>query len=104
MDDGLGDDVLSRVQIEYTEKPALRLTSRQAEHLWNLSKGTCEAALYSLVRSGFLWQAGDGAFERRRPGGGPAAEALDGVACGTIGTSGLAHSVGAALTLVHGDE
>lgn len=56
---------LTRIQMEYTEMPEMRLTRPQVRRLLNLPMETCEAALALLVRSGFLVQTGDDAFLRR---------------------------------------
>lgn len=55
---------LTRIQMEYTEMPEMRLTRAQVRRLLNLPVESCEVALASLVQSGFLAQAGDGAFLR----------------------------------------
>jgi hypothetical protein len=57
-------EILSQIQMEYAEMPDLKLTGAQARRLWNLSHESCDAALASLVRSGFLYQARDGSFLR----------------------------------------
>jgi hypothetical protein len=54
-----------RIQIEYIEMPGLRLTLAQARRLCDAPHAVCVAALSSLVKSGFLWQAGDGSFVRQ---------------------------------------
>ncbi len=54
-----------RIQSEYRELPDLKLTLWQAGRLWNAPIDLCEAALSSLVRSGFLCQSKDGKFLRR---------------------------------------
>jgi hypothetical protein len=58
--------LLTRIRMEYTEMPDLRLTERQARRLWNLDAPLCEQLLAALVGEGFLAQARDGAFLRRR--------------------------------------
>ena len=57
-------DTLVRMQTEWIEMPRLKLTRPQAERLWSLSSDVCESAFESLVRSGFLVQAPDGAYIR----------------------------------------
>ena len=56
------DDIVRRIQAEYREMPGLRLTPAQAQRLWNLNRGTCEAALARLVDRRFLFETTDGAF------------------------------------------
>jgi hypothetical protein len=55
-----------RIQIEYIEMPDLKLTLAQLRRLCALPPDVCEAAVADLVRSGFLWKTGEGAFLRRR--------------------------------------
>jgi hypothetical protein len=56
---------LTRIHAEYNEIPGLKLTGLQARRLWNLPAGLCEAALTSLLASGFLVLSRDGAFLKR---------------------------------------
>jgi hypothetical protein len=58
------DDVLQRIQGEYLEMPGLRLTAAQAQRLWGLERGTCDALLGALVDAKFLSQTRDGSFVR----------------------------------------
>jgi hypothetical protein len=58
------EDVLRRVQGEYIEMPGLRLTTAQAQRLWGLDRGACDALLNSLVDAKFLFKTRDGAFVR----------------------------------------
>ena len=58
----LFDDVLRRVQGEYTEMPGLRLTTAQAQRLWGLDRGACDTLLGALVDAKFLFRTRDGAF------------------------------------------
>ena len=58
------DDVLRRVQGEYIEMPGLRLTTAQAQRLWGLDRGACDALLGALVDAKFLFRTRDGAFVR----------------------------------------
>jgi hypothetical protein len=58
------DDVLRRVQGEYTEMPGLRLTPAQAQRLWGLDRAACDTLLGALVDSKFLFRTRDGAFVR----------------------------------------
>ena len=56
------DDVLQRIQGEYTEMPGLRLTPAQAQRLWGLDRKMCEQLLDVLVKANFLSQTRDGSF------------------------------------------
>lgn len=58
------DDTLRRIRGEYLEMPGLRLTTAQAQRLWNLDRPTCENLLGSLVASRFLSKTRDGSFVR----------------------------------------
>jgi hypothetical protein len=58
------EDALRRIRGEYLEMPGLRLTTAQAQRLWNLDRPTCEHLLASLVTSRFLAKARDGSFVR----------------------------------------
>ena len=58
------EDIVRRIQAEYREMPGLRLTPGQAQRLWNLTSGTCEAALTHLVATKFLFRTSDGSFIR----------------------------------------
>jgi len=58
------DDVLQRIQGEFTEMPGLRLTPAQAQRLWGLERDVCDALLGALVDAKFLAQTRDGAFVR----------------------------------------
>ena len=58
------DDVLRRVQGEFTEMPGLRLTTAQAQRLWGLDQSACDTLLGALVDSKFLFRTRDGAFVR----------------------------------------
>ena len=57
-------EALLRIRTEYVEMPDLKLTDRQAQRLWNLSKDVCETALAVLVREGFLARAVNGSYVR----------------------------------------
>ena len=59
------DDALLRIRGEYLEMPGLRLTTQQAQRLWNLDRARCEALLNALVDARFLRRTADGAFVRR---------------------------------------
>ena len=58
------EQLLSRIQSEFREMPGLRLTSRQAQRLWNLDQLVCEALLAALVDVRFLVEC-DGVFLQR---------------------------------------
>ena len=54
----------ARIQIEYIEMPDLKLTPAQVGRLCNLPKDVCEAAIASLVESGFLSTSSSGSILR----------------------------------------
>jgi hypothetical protein len=56
------DDVLQRIQGEYSEMPGLRLTPAQAQRLWGLDRNVCDQLLDALVKANFLSRTRDGAF------------------------------------------
>jgi hypothetical protein len=56
------DDVLQRIQGEFTEMPGLRLTPAQAQRLWGLDRHVCDQLLDALVKANFLSQTRDGSF------------------------------------------
>jgi len=56
------DDVLQRIQGEFSEMPGLRLTAAQAQRLWGLERAVCDELLGALVDAKFLSQTRDGAF------------------------------------------
>jgi hypothetical protein len=58
------ETILRRIQAEFREMPGLRLTPAQAQRLWSLNLGTCEAALSYLVANKFLFRTADGSFIR----------------------------------------
>ena len=63
------DDVLQRIQGEFTEMPGLRLTPAQAQRLWGLDRNVCDQLLEALVKANFLSQTRDGSF--MKTDGGP---------------------------------
>ena len=63
------DDVLQRIQGEFTEMPGLRLTPAQAQRLWGLDRKMCDQLLDALVKADFLSQTRDGSF--MKTDGGP---------------------------------
>ena len=64
------EDVLQRIQGEFTEMPGLRLTPAQAQRLWGLDRNVCDQLLDELVKTKFLSQTRDGSFIKTD--GGPA--------------------------------
>lgn len=58
------DHLLRRIQCEFLEMPGLRLTSRQAQRLWDLDELMCDAVLAALVDVRFLVEA-DGMYRQR---------------------------------------
>jgi hypothetical protein len=59
-----GPDLKTRVRSEFVEMPGLRLTSAQAQRLWDLSRDECEAILSALIEEKVLKRTNDGAFVR----------------------------------------
>jgi hypothetical protein len=57
-------NALLRIQTEYLEMPDLKLTARQAQRLWNLSREVWETAVAVLLGKQFLAQTRDGAYVR----------------------------------------
>jgi hypothetical protein len=57
-------DLKTRVRSEFVEMPGLRLTSAQAQRLWDLSREECEAILSALIEEKILKRTKDGAFMR----------------------------------------
>ncbi|HWF84518.1 MAG TPA: hypothetical protein VG222_06720 [Vicinamibacterales bacterium] len=55
----------TRIQIEFVEMPDMKLSKAQIRRLCDLPPEVCDAALTSLVQSGFLWLRVDGSFLRR---------------------------------------
>jgi hypothetical protein len=58
------EDVLQRVQGEFSEMPGLCLTAAQAQRLWGLDREFCDRLLKALVDTRFLVQRRDGTFIR----------------------------------------
>lgn len=58
------DPWLLRIRGEFLEMPGLRLTRAQARRLWALDAPSCDRALATLVRTGFLKVGPDGAYRR----------------------------------------
>jgi hypothetical protein len=59
-----GPDLKTRVRSEFVEMPGLRLTTAQAQRLWNLSQQECESILAMLIEDKVLKRTADGAFVR----------------------------------------
>jgi hypothetical protein len=53
-----------RIRIEFVEMPGMKLSHAQVRRLCGLSDACCDAALRSLVASGFLARRRDGSFLR----------------------------------------
>ena len=58
------EDVLQRVQGEFSEMPGLCLTAAQAQRLWGLDQEFCDELLRALVDQSFLVRRRDGSFIR----------------------------------------
>ena len=58
------DDVLARLQAEFTEMPGLRLTPEQIQRLCGIERVVCQAVLASLVGTNFLRVRSDGTYAR----------------------------------------
>lgn len=57
-------DLAMRVRSEYIEMPGLRLTSAQAQRLWDLDREQCDAVFAALIDAGVLKRMPDGSFVR----------------------------------------
>jgi hypothetical protein len=57
---------LTRIRLEYTQMPDMRLSRAQAQRLLNLPADACEVALAALLHSRFLVQDGDGLYCRNQ--------------------------------------
>ena len=58
--------VLHRIRAEYLEMPGLSLTREQLQRLCGVERSACEAAIETLVESGFLSMRPDGTYARFR--------------------------------------
>ena len=58
--------ILQRIRAEYTEMPGLSLKPEQVQRLCGVDRALCEAALATLVETGFLSMRSDGAYGRFR--------------------------------------
>lgn len=56
------------VQSEYSEMPGLHLSKRQAQRLWNLDSGSCEAVFEVLEASHFLRRMPNDSYVRADAG------------------------------------
>lgn len=61
------ETILHRIRAEFHEMPGLKLTAAQAQRLWGIDRGACDALMNGLVTAGFLARTRDGAFVRRDP-------------------------------------
>ncbi len=60
--------LIQRVTGEYLEMPGLRLTTAQAQRLWNLDQLTCQSLLNALIDLKFLVRTSDGRYARPTDG------------------------------------
>ena len=60
-------DAQRRIQIDFDEWPALRLTFAQARRLWSLPHDVCHAAMTNLIHADVL-QCRNGVYLRRALG------------------------------------
>jgi hypothetical protein len=56
---------ITMIQMDYLEMPGLRLTSEQGRRLWTLPLELCQAALDTLVATGFLARTDNGQYLHR---------------------------------------
>jgi hypothetical protein len=61
-------DWVRLVQSEYSEMPGLHLSKRQAQRLWNLDPGSCEAVFKVLEASHFLRRMPNDSYVRADAG------------------------------------
>ena len=54
--------LMNRIRGEYREMPGLRLTSAQAQRLWNLDREQCDAVFAALIDAGVIRRTPDGSF------------------------------------------
>ena len=59
--------LVMRMQRDFLEQPALRLTMRQAERRFGVDRVACEAVLGALVDAGVLARSVDGTYLRFFP-------------------------------------
>lgn len=58
----VSDRLQQRAEAEYREMPGMKLTAAQAARLWHLGVKESARLLDSMVRSGVLYRAKDGAY------------------------------------------
>ena len=61
-------ELLQRIEGEYREMPAMRLTFDQAMRLWNIDRQTCATVLNSLIASRYLEIDGFGRYRKAHSG------------------------------------
>jgi hypothetical protein len=59
------ETIRRRVRAEFLEMPGLKLTVSQAQRLWGVDRGTCEAVIADLTEARFLCRTRDGAVVLR---------------------------------------
>jgi hypothetical protein len=62
------EQMICRISGEYLEMPGLRLTTAQAQRLWDLDHQSCCDLLGELVASSFLTRTADGRYARASEG------------------------------------
>jgi len=62
------ENVLQRIQGEFSEMPGLCLTPAQAQRLWGLDRSICDELLGALVAANFLTRTREGAFVKTDSG------------------------------------
>lgn len=58
------NDWLQLIRAEYAEMPGLHLSTRQAQRLWGLDRGRCQALLDALETARFLRRTATEAYVR----------------------------------------
>ncbi len=58
---------LTRIRLEYTQMPEMRLSRSQVQRLLNLPADACEVGLAALIHSRFLVQDSEGFYRRAQP-------------------------------------
>lgn len=56
--------IVQRIRAEYLEMPGLSLRPEQVQRLCGVDRGSCDVALETLVKAGFLSRRPDGAYGR----------------------------------------
>lgn len=62
LDEQIDEMLRRRAEAEYREMPGLKLTAAQAARLWHLGIDESARLLDSMVQSGVLYRARDGAY------------------------------------------